>query len=88
MREFGYENPRSSLENQKAVVVIKHTNPCGASSEKNQLKSFNAALLCDPISAYGGIVAINSIVSKKLAKKLNGFFFEIILSRGFKKDAL
>ena len=78
----------NSFKKNEGTLIVKHTNPCGASSEKNQLKSFDDALLCDPISAFGGIVAINSIVSKKLAKKLNKFFFEIILSRGFKKDAL
>ena len=43
---------------------------------------------CDPISAFGGVVAINSFVTKKIAIELNKFFFEIILSKGFKKDAL
>ena len=44
--------------------------------------------MCDPISAFGGVVAVNSIVNKKLALELNKIFFEIIVSRGFKKDAL
>ena len=44
--------------------------------------------MCDPVSAFGGVVAINSIVSKKLAKELNNIFFEIIISKGFKTDAL
>ena len=57
--------------------------------EKNQIKSFkNAALACDPISAFGGVVAINSIITKKLALELNKIFFEVIISKGFKKDAL
>ena len=78
----------NSFKKNKGVVIIKHANPCGASFEKNQNISFKNALMCDPVSAFGGIVAINSIISKKLALKLNENFFEIILSRGFKKDAL
>ena len=44
--------------------------------------------MCDPISAFGGIIAINSLVTKNLAIELNKKFFEIILSNGFKNDAL
>jgi len=77
-----------SLKRNKGVVIIKHANPCGVSQENNQTKSFKNALNCDPISAFGGVVAINSIITKKLAIELNKIFFEIILSKGFKKDAL
>jgi len=49
--------------------------------------SFKNALACDPISAFGGVVAINSIITKKLALELNKIFSEVIISRGFKKDA-
>tara|TARA_B100000029_G_scaffold497240_1_gene564598 strand:+ start:2500 stop:4035 length:1536 start_codon:yes stop_codon:yes gene_type:complete len=96
-KELGYNNYNdiycalSILESFKkngATAIIKHSNPCGVSLEKNQLKSFKNALSCDPISAFGGVVAINSIVSKKLAIELNKTFFEIIISRGFKKDSL
>ena len=67
---------------------MKHANPCGVSIDVNQVKSFKNALMCDPISAFGGIVAINSPVSKKLAIELNKVFFEVIISNGFEKDAL
>ena len=70
------------------TVIIKHANPCGVSVEKNQLTSFKNALMCDPISAFGGVVAINSTISKKLAIELNKTFFEAIISKRFKKDAL
>tara|TARA_Y100000590_G_scaffold462146_1_gene625515 strand:+ start:2375 stop:3916 length:1542 start_codon:yes stop_codon:yes gene_type:complete len=78
----------NSFKKNLGTVIVKHANPCGASSEKDQLKSYNNALNCDPVSAFGGIVAINSILSKKLALELNKVFFEIILAKGFKKDAL
>ena len=64
-----------SLNKNEGTVIIKHTNPCGVSIEKNQIKSFKNALICDPISAYGGVVAINSSTTKKLAKELNKKIF-------------
>jgi len=78
----------SSLKKNEGTVIIKHANPCGVSVEKDQLRSFKNALMCDPISSFGGVVAINSIISKKLAFELNKVFFEVIISKGFKKDAL
>ena len=81
-------NILKSLKKNHGTVIIKHANPCGVSSEKDQFKSFSQALICDPVSAFGGIVAINSIISKKLAIELNKTFFEVIISKGFKKNAL
>ena len=77
-----------SFKNKQGVAIIKHANPCGVSLEKNQIESFNNALSCDPISAFGGVVAVNSTISKKLALKLEKIFFEVIISKGFKKDIL
>tara|TARA_B100000315_G_scaffold138679_1_gene127750 strand:+ start:2278 stop:3825 length:1548 start_codon:yes stop_codon:yes gene_type:complete len=69
-------------------IIIKHGNPCGVSSDSNPIKSFENAFNCDPISAFGGIVFCNYKVKKKLAYKLSKKFFEIIIGRGFDKDAL
>ena len=78
----------NSFKKNEGAVIIKHTNPCGVSVEKNQLKSFKNALMCDPISAFGGVIAINSVISKKLSVELNKVFFEVIIAKGFKKNAL
>ena len=78
----------NSFKKNEGVAIIKHASPCGVSAHKDQLKSYSNALNCDPISAFGGIVAINSTIKKKLALELNKSFFEIILSRGFDKNAL
>ena len=56
--------------------------------EKNALESYKNALRCDPISAFGGVLAINSTISKKLANEINKNFFEVIISNGFSIDAL
>jgi phosphoribosylaminoimidazolecarboxamide formyltransferase / IMP cyclohydrolase len=77
-----------SFNKNTGSVIIKHANPCGASVDKNQITSFKNALACDPVSAFGGVVGINSIVSKKLALELNKVFFEIIIFKNIKSDAL
>ena len=77
-----------SFKKNIGVSIIKHTNPCGISAEKNQITSFNNALNCDPVSAFGGVVGINSKVSKKLAKELSKKFFEVVVAKGFDKDSL
>jgi len=77
-----------SFEKNSGTVIIKHANPCGVSIEKNNLKSFNLAFNCDPVSAYGGVVSCNFKINKELAKKLNQSYFEIIIANEFERDAL
>ena len=52
-----------SFKKNKGIIIIKHATPCGVSTEKNQISAFKNALKCDSISAFGGVVAINSKVS-------------------------
>ena len=78
----------ATFKKNEGTVIIKHNNPCGVSAEKNQIESFKNALRCDPVSSFGGVVAINSIITKKLALELNKIFFEVVISKGFKKDAI
>ena len=77
-----------SFNKNTGSVIVKHANPCGASVDKNQITSFKNSLACDPVSAFGGVVGINSTVSKKLALELNKIFFEIIIFKDIKSDAL
>ena len=77
-----------SLPKNKGTVIIKHANPCGVSILNNNINSYKSALACDPISAFGGIVACNFKISKSLALELNKIFFEVIIANGFKKNAL
>ena len=70
------------------TVIVKHANPCGVSIEKKQLNSYQSALACDPVSAYGGIVSCNYKIKKKLAVELNKTFLEVIIANRFEKDAL
>jgi len=78
----------NSFKKKQGTVIIKHANPCGVSLEKDQIKSFKNAFYCDPISAFGGVIAFNSLITKKLATELNKKFFEVIISRGFNKNVL
>jgi len=71
-----------------STVIIKHANPCGVSSNKSAYQSFRDAQASDPISAFGGIVACNYKINKKIALEINQTFFEVILAKGFDKDAL
>jgi phosphoribosylaminoimidazolecarboxamide formyltransferase / IMP cyclohydrolase len=68
--------------------IIKHTNPAGASSSVNPLESYVKALRCDPVSAFGGIVAINGIIDVDLAEKLNEIFLEIVCAKDFTPESI
>jgi len=70
------------------TVIVKHANPSGASINNSPIKSFQESHKCDPISAFGGVVACNFKINKKIAKEISKIFFEIILAKKFDKDAL
>lgn len=74
--------------NREAVCIVKHGNPCGFAIKDNLLDSYTEALKCDPISAYGGVVAVNGVVTKELALKMNEIFLEVIIAGDFDRDAI
>ncbi len=71
-----------------AAAIIKHTNPCGCSTGSNLIDAYKAALSTDPVSAYGGIIALNREVDIELAEALNSTFSEVIIAPSFADDAL
>ena len=77
-----------TLPNNCGTVIVKHANPCGVSIHKNNLKSYQLALACDPVSAFGGIVSFNFKIKKNLAIELSYIFLEVIIANGFDKEAL
>ena len=86
--EFDYE-PKLNFENQSvAAVILKHNNPCGASISNSASNSFKNALKCDPVSAFGGIVAFNANVDKEAALNLKDIFLECVVAPSFDKEAL
>ena len=65
-----------------AVAIIKHANPCGAALGDNLLDAYEKALRCDPVSAFGGIVALNGPLDEALAKKITEVFTEVVIAPG------
>ena len=78
----------NSLKKNCGTVIIKHANPCGVSENKVPLISFKNAYASDPISAFGGVIACNYKIYKKTALEISKNFLEVILAKGFEKDAL
>jgi phosphoribosylaminoimidazolecarboxamide formyltransferase / IMP cyclohydrolase len=72
----------------QSCAIIKHTNPAGAAIGNDPLIAYKEALKCDPVSAFGGIVAFNSIVDEEVAHKLNEIFLEVISAQGYTDSAL
>ncbi len=77
-----------SFPKNAGVVILKHSNPCGVSVIKHNLMSYRAALACDPISAFGGIVSCNFKITKNIAIELREIFLEVIIANGFDGNAL
>ncbi len=69
-------------------AIIKHSNPCGVAVKKSIFESFSAALLSDPVSAFGGIVVFNGQVDATTAQKLNEIFLELVVAPSFTDEAI
>ncbi|MBF8271429.1 MAG: IMP cyclohydrolase / phosphoribosylaminoimidazolecarboxamide formyltransferase [Magnetococcales bacterium] len=70
-----------------AVVVVKHTNPCGVALDENLLSAYCRARDTDPVSAFGGIIACNRPVTGPLAREIAKTFVEAIIAPGFDAEA-
>ncbi|KYH12324.1 bifunctional phosphoribosylaminoimidazolecarboxamide formyltransferase/IMP cyclohydrolase [Neorickettsia sp. 179522] len=74
---------------EPTCAIIKHTNPCGVASHKSSLEqAYEKALAADSLSAFGGVVALNQIVTRNVAEKLLATFFEVIVAPGITQDAI
>ena len=77
------------LDSTKAVFLIhKHNNPCGVAIRDLITEAYEAALACDNISAFGGVLTSNKKIDKKTADQINKLFFEILIAPDFDDDAL
>ena len=74
--------------NGTACVIVKHNNPCGAALHENQLQAYIDARDCDPVSAFGGIVAFNSKVLKDVAEEISKTFIEVLIAPDYDSEAL
>lgn len=74
---------------EPAVAIIKHTNPCGAGISRRSLAdAFIKANACDPVSAYGGIVAVNRKLNESCAREMAKIFFEAVIAPGYDRGAI
>ncbi len=78
----------SAFGNDNAVCITKHGNPCGFAIKDTLLEAYVEALKCDPVSAFGGVVAVNGVVTKELALKMNEIFLEVIIAGRFTEEAI
>ena len=71
-----------------AVAIIKHANPCGVATGANLLEAYKRALECDPVSAFGGIVALNRRLDKASAEAIAEIFTEVVIAPEADEDAV
>jgi phosphoribosylaminoimidazolecarboxamide formyltransferase / IMP cyclohydrolase len=77
-----------SDDSDAACVIIKHTTPCGLALGKTAEEAYEKALECDPVSAFGGIVAFNRTMTAAAAEAMANAFLEIVIAPDFEADAL
>jgi phosphoribosylaminoimidazolecarboxamide formyltransferase / IMP cyclohydrolase len=69
------------------VVIVKHANPCGVASAENLAAAWELALRCDPVSAFGGVVALNRTLDAATAERISTIFTEVIIAPAASEDA-
>ncbi|MFO7526473.1 MAG: bifunctional phosphoribosylaminoimidazolecarboxamide formyltransferase/IMP cyclohydrolase [Ignavibacteriaceae bacterium] len=73
---------------ENSCTIIKHSNPAGAATGNNPLDAYLKSLKCDPVSAFGGIVAFTSEVNEQTASELNKIFLEVIVAPSYTSGAI
>ncbi len=73
---------------EPAVAIIKHANPCGIAVGETIADAHARAHACDPVSAYGGVIAANRTITREAAESIKDIFTEVIVAPGFDDDAL
>lgn len=74
--------------NHPAVAIIKHANPCGIAIADDIAEAHRKAHECDPVSAYGGVIAANRTVTLAMAETVKGIFTEVLIAPGYEPEAL
>lgn len=82
--EFGAQEEGA----KPAVAIIKHANPCGVAQADTLIEAYKAALACDPVSAFGGIVAINGMLDGATARAISKVFTEVVIAIDMDTEAL
>jgi phosphoribosylaminoimidazolecarboxamide formyltransferase/IMP cyclohydrolase len=71
-----------------AVAIVKHANPCGVAEGESLVEAYRKALRCDPVSAFGGIVALNRTLDAEAARAITEIFTEVIIAPGATEEAV
>jgi len=71
-----------------ACVIVKHANPCGAAEGASLIEAYRKALACDPVSAFGGIVAVNRKLDAEAARAITDIFTEVIIAPEASEEAI
>ena len=71
-----------------AVAIIKHANPCGIAVGSSIASAHAAAHACDPVSAFGGVIAANRVMTREAAESIAAIFTEVVVAPGFEPEAL
>jgi phosphoribosylaminoimidazolecarboxamide formyltransferase/IMP cyclohydrolase len=74
-------------ERSAAVAIIKHANPCGVAEAESVVEAYRNALSCDPVSAFGGIVALNRMLDAEAAAEIVKLFTEVIIAPDATEEA-
>jgi len=83
-----YQDANSALELVRELpptscAIIKHNNPCGAATAATLAEAYDKAKECDPVSAFGGVVAVNQVIGEQAAHAIAEIFTEVIIAPGF-----
>jgi phosphoribosylaminoimidazolecarboxamide formyltransferase / IMP cyclohydrolase len=73
---------------EPCVAIIKHSNPCGIAIGADLAEAHRKAHACDPVSAYGGVIAANGVVTRAMAEQVAEVFTEVIVAPGFEDGVL
>ena len=71
-----------------AVVIVKHANPCGVAEGGSLAEAYKKALACDPVSAFGGIIAVNRLLDAEAARAMTEIFTEVIIAPEASEEAI
>jgi phosphoribosylaminoimidazolecarboxamide formyltransferase/IMP cyclohydrolase len=73
---------------EPVCVIIKHNNPCGVATAKTPAEAYRWALMCDPVSAFGGIIGFNRAVDRETAEEVSKLFVECVIAPSYHPEAL
>lgn len=72
---------------EPTFAILKHTNACGIASNESIIEAWKAALACDPVSAFGGVLICNREIDAETAAEINNLFFEVLIAPSFSEPA-